>query len=93
MLTKHLGVELKINKLIQQKTIETANKLSQMSDNLPMILKAVFEEDDNRMKDQSEDEVKVLKQFENRKLNIHYNNIIKSADKTKKMNFRKGKPA
>ena len=81
--SEKIGLELTKNKIKLNKTIETANKINSFSDNLPVILKAIFEEDQNRRKDQSEDEVKVLQQFETRKLNIGYNIIIKNAEKTK----------
>ena len=80
-IAERLGMELYVNKLRQEKTIETANKISEFSDNLPIILKTIFEEDKNRMKDQSEDEVKVLNQYDTRKLNNQYNLILKSAEK------------
>lgn len=81
-LNEEIGVALVMNKVIQNKTLETAAKISKFSHNLPSILKIIFEEDTNRMVEQSEDEVKVLNQYENRRLNMTYNAIIQSAAKT-----------
>lgn len=81
-LNTEIGVQLTMNKVIQKKTIETASKISMFAHNLPKILRTVFEEDNNRMIEQSKDEVKVLKQYQNRRLNMQYNMIIESAAKT-----------
>ena len=43
-----------------------------MSHNFPNILKTIYEEDKIRMKEQSEDELSVLKAFEMRKVDTKY---------------------
>ena len=39
------------NKIMQEKTVETADKISTFSDNMPNILRIIFEEDVNRMRE------------------------------------------
>lgn len=75
-INKNLGVELVTSKVLQKKTIETADKIMKFSENPPHILRVIFEEDNSRMMEQSQDEVNILKQFEHRKLNTVYNSII-----------------
>jgi hypothetical protein len=54
------------------KTVQTADKIHAYSDNIPNILKTIYEEDKMRMKDQSADEMAVLKAFEMRKVDTKY---------------------
>lgn len=70
------------NKIMQEKAVETADKISTFSDNMPNILRIIFEEDVNRMREQSQDELEVLKQYETRAINTTYSQVIQNAAKT-----------
>lgn len=67
-----IGIETLKRKFQQLKTIQTADKLHMMSENFPKILKTIYQEDKIRMKEQSEDEMAVLKAFEMRKVDTKY---------------------
>ncbi len=67
-----LGVEILKQKFQQKKTVQTADKIHHMSHNFPNILKTIYHEDKMRMKEQSEDEMAVLKAFEMRKVDTKY---------------------
>ena len=47
------------------------------------MMKLIFQEDKNRLREQSEDEMVVMRAFEMRRLDIAYYAIIEQAAKTK----------
>lgn len=55
-----LGIQMMKQKLQQQKTVQTVDKLYNMSNNLPNILSTIYVEDRLRLKDSVEDERAVL---------------------------------
>ena len=73
---ENLRVEIGINILKQQmhqdKLKQTAEKIQVMEDNLPNILKTVYQEDKERIMDQSQDEMLVLRAFSQRKTDTKY---------------------
>ena len=71
-LSIELGVETLKRKIQQLKTIQTADKIHLMSHNFPNILKTIYQEDKLRMREESEDEMAVLKAFELRKVDTKY---------------------
>ena len=71
-LSLELGVETLKRKIQQLKTIQTADKIHLMSHNFPNILKTIYHEDKLRMREESEDEMAVLKAFELRKVDTKY---------------------
>lgn len=54
------------------KILQTADKIHLMSHNFPNILKTIYKEDKLRMKEESEDEMAVIKAFELRKVDTKY---------------------
>lgn len=54
------------------KAIQTADKIHSMSHNLPSILSTIYTEDKLRLKEESLDEMAVQKQFEMRKVDTRY---------------------
>ena len=78
-INKKLNMELVKNKIKNGKTIEIADRIKEHEHNLPYVLQAVFQQDTDRVRDQSEDEVNCLKQYETRRLNMYYNSIIEGA--------------
>lgn len=67
-----LGAEELKQKMKQLKLVKTASKLHEMSHNFPNILRTIYHEDKQRMIDQSQDEIAVLKAFELRKVDTKY---------------------
>ena len=74
-LCERVGIEAALTKVLQERAVETADKISKFSDNMPNILRIIFEEDNSRKREQSEDEVNVLREYEGRRLNLSYNMI------------------
>ena len=52
--------------------MRTADKIHSMNHNFPNILNTIYHEDKLRMKEQSEDEMAVMKLFEQRKVDTKY---------------------
>ena len=67
-----LGIQVLKQKMHQVKLKETACKIQVMEDNLPNILRTVYQEDKTRVQDQSLDEMMVLRAFEARKVDTRY---------------------
>jgi len=63
-------------KIKQFKVVDTAEKISSCGDLLPTTLSAIFEEEQINMINNSQEEQNVMKAFENRRLDNHYNYII-----------------
>ena len=67
-----LGVQVMKQKFKAAKTIQTAETIHKMKKNFPNILQTIYDEDRNRLKEQAEDELAVLKAFEYRKNDTKY---------------------
>ena len=71
-----LGVQVMKQKFKAAKTIQTAETIHKMKKNFPNILQTIYDEDRNRLKEQAEDELAVLKAFEYRKNDTKYYQML-----------------
>ena len=76
-----LGVEVAKQKILQEQTLQTASKIQSMSHNLPNILRTIYMEDKERAKDNSQDQVAVIKTFENRMVDQAYLHLLERRKK------------
>jgi len=84
-----MGINIQKEKFHQLKTSQIAYKLvNDMGDNLPNILRTIYETDRLRAKDESEEELAVLKAFELRKIDTKYYSML---EKKKNEKERKAK--
>ena len=81
-----LGVHTLKERFKQENIMQTAEKIHRLKKNFPNILSTIYNEDRDRMKGETEDDILVLKAFEQRKSDMKYINMLekKKTNKSKK---------
>lgn len=71
-----MNYEMLCNKIKQEKSLDIAKRVQEFGHNLPVILQTIFKEENDRILNQSHDEVEVLHQYETRKMNMQYKALV-----------------